>query len=113
MGLGARPSRSISALVPRLRSCPAFRIALRIAPHPRQGGAAPPAQDLHQAQAQALALWQSMLIEGRAPHIAMTEMYSKLVEMGLSFSDARWIERTLGTELDFHAPTVKVLGAPS
>jgi hypothetical protein len=43
------------------------------------------------AQAQALALWQSILLDGRPPHVAMTEIRSRLVDLDLSFSDARWL----------------------
>lgn len=43
------------------------------------------------AQAQALALWQSILLDGRPPHVAMTEMRSKLADLNLSFQDARWM----------------------
>ena len=43
------------------------------------------------AQAQALALWQSILLDGQPPHVAMTKIRGKLVDLDLSFSDARWL----------------------
>jgi len=43
------------------------------------------------AQAQALALWQSILLDGLPPHLAMTRVRSRLVDLGLSFSDAQWL----------------------
>jgi len=43
------------------------------------------------AQAHALALWQGILLDGQSPHVAMTKIRSKLADLGLSFSDARWM----------------------
>lgn len=43
------------------------------------------------AQAQALALWQSILLDGQPPHVAMTQIRGKLVDLDLTFSDARWL----------------------
>lgn len=47
------------------------------------------------AQAQALALWQSILLEGRPPHLAMSEMYSRLLDMDLSFANEHWMTPVL------------------
>jgi hypothetical protein len=43
------------------------------------------------AQAQALALWQSILLDGQPPHVAMTQIRGKLVDLDLTFSDVRWL----------------------
>ena len=60
------------------------------------------------AQAQALAIWQSILVDGRPPHIALSEIYSRLTELGLSFSDARWLTPVLhGTYHTWSAPTAQ------
>ena len=43
------------------------------------------------AQAQALALWQSILLDGLPPHVAMTKIRAKLADLDLTFGDARWL----------------------
>lgn len=43
------------------------------------------------ARAQALAFWQSVLVDSLPPHRAMAEMHGKLLDLDLSFSDARWM----------------------
>jgi hypothetical protein len=52
------------------------------------------------AQAQALAFWQSVLIDSQPPHSAMAEMCSKLVDLDLSFSDARWMTPIIYSHYD-------------
>lgn len=43
------------------------------------------------AHAQGLAFWQSILVDSLPPHRAMAELAGKLVDLDLSFSDARWM----------------------
>ncbi len=43
------------------------------------------------AQAQGLAFWQSVLVDSQPPHRAMAELGGKLVDLDLSFRDARWM----------------------
>lgn len=47
------------------------------------------------AQAQALAFWQSVLLNGQSPHLAMSEIRGKLIDLDLSFQDARWMTPVL------------------
>ena len=47
------------------------------------------------AQSQAVAFWASVLNEGKAPHVSVTEIRGKLIDMELSFSDARWMTPVL------------------
>jgi hypothetical protein len=47
------------------------------------------------AQAQALELWDSLLIRGEAPHKAVTQMYSRVANLGLTFRDVRWMTPVL------------------
>ncbi|MCP4515069.1 MAG: hypothetical protein GY824_07575, partial [Delftia sp.] len=43
------------------------------------------------AQAQALALWQGILLDGQPPHAALARVRAELPEMDLSFGDPRWL----------------------
>jgi hypothetical protein len=47
------------------------------------------------AQAQALAFWQSVLLNGQSPHLAMSDIRGKLIDLDLSFQDARWMTPVL------------------
>jgi hypothetical protein len=47
------------------------------------------------AQVQALAILQSILVDGRPPHVALSEINGRLTELGMSFSDARWLTPVL------------------
>ncbi len=43
------------------------------------------------AQAQAIALWESILLKGTPPHKAVSELYVNMGDIDLSVSDVRWI----------------------
>ncbi len=43
------------------------------------------------AQSQAMAVWESILIDGIEPHKAISEVYSRLIEIDLTLADSRWI----------------------
>ncbi len=43
------------------------------------------------AQAQAMALWESMLLKGVAPHKAVANLYCKMGALNLSLADVRWM----------------------
>ena len=47
------------------------------------------------AQAQALAFWRSVLIDGEAPHTAVAEMYGKLGDLDLTTRNIRWMTPVL------------------
>jgi hypothetical protein len=47
------------------------------------------------AQAQGMAFWRSVVIDGIAPHIAVAEMRRRIVSMGLSHSNERWMTPVL------------------
>lgn len=60
------------------------------------------------AQAQALAFWQNVLLDGIPPHAAMAAIRGKLVELNLSFKDARWLTPVLHCHYaDWHYPPPK------
>ncbi|MGA9768600.1 MAG: hypothetical protein WBV94_06150 [Blastocatellia bacterium] len=52
------------------------------------------------AQAQGLALWRSILLEGNAPHIAIAEMRRESVRLNLSLRDVRWMTPVLHCNYD-------------
>lgn len=47
------------------------------------------------AQAQALALWEDLLLRGLAPHQAVARLYSRLGDLKLSTTDVRWLTPVL------------------
>lgn len=47
------------------------------------------------AQAQALALWEDLLLRGIAPHHAVARLYSRLGDLNLSTADVRWLTPVL------------------
>ncbi len=47
------------------------------------------------AQAQGLAFWRRVVLDGMAPHTAVAEMYTQVVNQDLSLSDARWMTPVL------------------
>ena len=47
------------------------------------------------AQAQAMALWEDILLEGMAPHRAMAGLYRRMGRLDLSTADARWMTPVL------------------
>ncbi|MFQ5632585.1 MAG: hypothetical protein ACE5I1_27775, partial [bacterium] len=47
------------------------------------------------AQAQGLAIWQAILLDGKPPHLAIADIRSKLVELDMSLGDARWMTPVL------------------
>ncbi len=51
--------------------------------------------DIDAAQAQGLAFWRRVLLDGTPPHNAVAEIYSQVVAHGLSLSDARWMTPVL------------------
>lgn len=56
------------------------------------------------AQAQALALWEDLLLRGLAPHQAVARLYSRLGELNLSTADVRWLTPVLhGHYAEWHA----------
>jgi hypothetical protein len=56
------------------------------------------------ARAQALALWESLLLAGEPPHRALADIYNRLPELGLSFGNERWLNPVLHARYDrWHA----------
>ena len=47
------------------------------------------------AQAQALELWDALLIRGEPPHRAVAGMYRRLANLGLTLRDVRWMTPVL------------------
>ena len=47
------------------------------------------------ARAQAMALWEDVLLKGVAPHRAMAGLYRRLGRLNLSTADARWMTPVL------------------
>ncbi|MBN1479310.1 hypothetical protein JXA70_03450 [candidate division KSB1 bacterium] len=47
------------------------------------------------ARAQALVFWKSILLDGLSPHRAVSSMRGKLIDLDLSFQDARWMTPVL------------------
>lgn len=52
------------------------------------------------ARAQGVAFWQGVLLEALPPHIVMANLYSRLVDLGLSFRDARWMTPVIHSHYD-------------
>jgi len=52
------------------------------------------------AQAQALALWDDILLRGIAPHQAVARLYSRLGDLHLSTADVRWLTPVLHRQYD-------------
>ncbi|WP_133512264.1 hypothetical protein [Candidatus Thiosymbion oneisti] len=47
------------------------------------------------AQAQAMALWEAVILKGRAPHLALQEVYQRTPELDLSLADVCWMTPVL------------------
>lgn len=47
------------------------------------------------AQAQAIALWESVILKGHAPHAALQQVYLRTAELELSRGDVRWMTPVL------------------
>ncbi|MCP4699034.1 MAG: hypothetical protein GY862_19600 [Gammaproteobacteria bacterium] len=47
------------------------------------------------AQAQAMALWESVILKGRVPHRALQQVYLRTAELNLSRADVRWMTPVL------------------
>jgi hypothetical protein len=47
------------------------------------------------AHAQGLAFWRSVLLDGTPPHVAVAQMRSNLINLGLGLGDARWMTPVL------------------
>ncbi|HMQ32202.1 MAG TPA: hypothetical protein PKD53_15840 [Chloroflexaceae bacterium] len=56
--------------------------------------------EIDAAQAQAIVFWRTLLVERRAPHLALASLYGKVTERGLSFRDARWLTPVLYCHYD-------------
>lgn len=52
------------------------------------------------AQAQALAFWESVLLRGMPPHLAIAKLYSRLTDLALSTADVRWLTPVLHCRYD-------------
>ncbi len=52
------------------------------------------------SQVQARHFWRAVLLEGRAPHKAVSEMYGHLGDLGFGFRDARWMTPVLHRHYD-------------
>ncbi|WP_089728645.1 hypothetical protein [Candidatus Thiosymbion oneisti] len=60
------------------------------------------------AQEQAMALWEAVILQGQAPHLALQAIYQRTAELKLSRADVRWMTPVLYGHYDHwraHPPT--------